>query len=238
MHHSIEEIQHILNGLRPEDEPRVELTGKTPVCKKLGVLDSSFNPPTHAHLRMLELARQRHRFALNLLLLAKKNVDKKVFGESLEHRVQMMECVAASIPDTAVGLTAHGRFVDKAKALKDLFGHDCEIHFILGFDTVVRLFDPKYYDDMNAALEELFALASVSFFNRQGYSSSDTRAFLQTPHVRGFARSLIFLELEDQYAEMSSTAARHALESQQPSEAFIPKDVLKIIRDRGFYRCS
>jgi nicotinic acid mononucleotide adenylyltransferase len=235
MHHSIEEIQHILNGLNPEDEPRVELTGELPESKTLGVLDSSFNPPTQAHVRMLELAKQKEDFDLNLLLLAKQNVDKTVFGESLEHRVLMMESLAESIPDTAVGMTAHGRFVDKAKALKSLFGKECEIHFILGFDTVVRLFDSKYYDDMNAALSELFGLASVIFFNRQGYSAADTEEFLLTPDVRDYSESLVFIELEAEYAAMSSTDARSALETQQPAEALIPKGVLKMVRKRGFY---
>ena len=236
MRRSIEEIQHALDELSYEDAPRVELTSDLPSCRKLCVLDSSFNPPTRAHVRMLELANQKGTFDLNLLLLAKQNVDKKVFGETLAHRVLMMECLADSIPATSVGVTAHGRFVDKAKALKELFGSKCEVHFLLGFDTVIRLFDPKYYDDMDAALQELFALASVFFFNRQGSSPTDTQEFLQSPEARGFSQSLVFMELEDEYAAMSSTKARKALELKQPSEALIPNCVLELIRERGFYR--
>ena len=54
------------------------------------------------------------------------------------------------------GVTAHGRFVDKATALRAVYGPQCEIFLLMGFDTIVRVFNPKYYSDLHAAMGELF----------------------------------------------------------------------------------
>jgi nicotinamide-nucleotide adenylyltransferase len=201
------------------------------------VLDSSFNPPTLAHRRLLELADEACSFDARLLLLAKANVDKAVSGAPLLERVRMMELLAAEIPHTCVGVTAHGRFVDKAKALRRLFGEGCKPFFILGYDTLVRLFDPKYYEDMESALQELFGLAEVVFANRSGSGPAEMAGFLDSRPVRPFAEHLHTVELEDSYAAMSSTEARRRIALGLPSARdIVPHAVLRHIHDRSLYR--
>ena len=143
--------------------------------------------------------------------------------------------MAREAADTSVGATAHGRFIEKAKALKNLFGNDCRLSFILGFDTGIRLFDSKYYDDMPAALEELFNLAEVIYTNRTGHVERERTELLDSPDVVPFVTHLHFIELEMPYCEMSSTEARKRVKNNSAAEEVVPASVLAFSREKCLY---
>ncbi|QQK44774.1 Cytidylyltransferase [Penicillium digitatum] len=137
----------------------------------LYVLDSSFNPPTCAHLRivstaLLENPRPRPRV---LLLLAIQNADKPSKPASFEDRLVMMELFArdlrahlASAPAFAalgvthavetlplvdIGITKKPYFVDKAAAIETSEPYPVplkQVH-LTGYDTLIRIFNSKYY---------------------------------------------------------------------------------------------
>ncbi|KAL0572912.1 hypothetical protein ABG067_009238, partial [Albugo candida] len=71
----------------------------------------------------------------------------------------MMEIMARSFEkNIAVGLTPHGKFIDKASAIASWFQHPVELEFILGYDTITRFFDPKYYNvPLKEALTPFFS---------------------------------------------------------------------------------
>lgn len=140
---------------------------RSPPAKTLFVLDSSFNPPTRAHLRIASSALQEHidpRSRL-LLLLATQNADKPSKPASFEDRLVMMELFAHDlrshlatsspkglnskddIPAIDICVTKKPYFVDKAAAIE---AYDCysdvleQIH-LTGYDTLIRIFNTKYY---------------------------------------------------------------------------------------------
>ena len=187
-------LQRALDSVDPSGAPRVHLTfpqqlagaqeGR-PELASLMVMDSSFNPPTRAHMHLLTSSMQRfgcgaplpppaqpacracvtaaalpppppptplspvHRASKALLLLAKQNADKAVVGASLVQRLQMMELLAAADDTgrTCCGLTGHALFVDKAAALQALCAPGARVHMLVGFDTWIRITDPKYYGE-------------------------------------------------------------------------------------------
>jgi nicotinamide-nucleotide adenylyltransferase len=146
----------------------------------LYVLDSSFNPPTVAHLRIATTALTHDRGAVPkrlLLLLATQNADKPSKPASFEQRLVMMSIFAEDLrkayrSSTAAGvgkeesadtrkqskaeedelaidiaLTTHPYFIDKASAIAASGAYPPEttqVHLI-GYDTLIRLLDPKYY---------------------------------------------------------------------------------------------
>jgi nicotinamide-nucleotide adenylyltransferase len=142
----------------------------------LYVLDSSFNPPTLAHLRIASTALQstpKPRPRL-LLLLAIQNADKPFKPAPLEDRLVMMELFARdlrahlaatpafvnaaascsdyelpveSLPLIDIGVTKKPYFVDKAAAIEgsDRYPGALEQIHLTGYDTLVRIFDAKYY---------------------------------------------------------------------------------------------
>ncbi|KAK3944434.1 hypothetical protein QBC46DRAFT_374313 [Diplogelasinospora grovesii] len=158
--------------------------------RALVVLDSSFNPPTIAHLRMATSAihdlNQRDRLgpgALRLLLLlAINNADKAPKPAAFDQRLAMMWAFAQDIQQSLedekwnntrsdkdvteeeqdsylsidVALTTQPYFHDKSAAIAESAfyrpgggseenGEALEQIFLVGYDTLIRIFDPKYY---------------------------------------------------------------------------------------------
>ncbi|EFQ35097.1 cytidylyltransferase [Colletotrichum graminicola] len=186
-----------LSRRRGHDDTTAATTTTTPVpqpprrrVSSLVVLDSSFNPPTLAHLRMAvsavrDLRRSGHGDAGSreeasavrlLLLLAVNNADKKPQPAAFPVRLGMMHAFAqdlldelrAAAPSLAkgdgepqeeednemevdLGLTMMPYFHDKSQAISDagfyaVDGEGPEQVYLAGYDTLVRIFNPKYYN--------------------------------------------------------------------------------------------
>ncbi|KAJ5176242.1 uncharacterized protein N7482_002119 [Penicillium canariense] len=148
----------------------------------LYVLDSSFNPPTRAHLRiastaLLEQPEPRSRL---LLLLATQNADKPSKPASFEDRLAMMELFAHDlrshlaagnpsepaspmehIPTIDIAVTKKPYFIDKAASIAASHHYPSpleQVH-LTGYDTLIRIFNPKYYPPEHT-LQPLSALFS------------------------------------------------------------------------------
>ncbi|KAK0651039.1 cytidylyltransferase [Cercophora newfieldiana] len=144
------------------------------------VLDSSFNPPTRAHLLMATSAFEtasRPPESRLLLLLAINNADKAAKPAAFEQRLAMMWAFAADvqqalrallpqteptsvpsgvvIPPVDIALSTKPYFHDKSAAIAesefynpegaDGKGKDTEQVILTGYDTLIRIFNPKYY---------------------------------------------------------------------------------------------
>ena len=114
--------------------PPAQTLPRTPL--HISVLDSSFNPPTLAHLALTNAVNPLSPapdYDAKLLLLSVRNADKAI-GEgdaTLSQRVEMMSLLATRIhhscsspPNVAVGLVNEPTFIAKSSALRRfLNGH-------------------------------------------------------------------------------------------------------------------
>jgi nicotinamide-nucleotide adenylyltransferase len=130
--------------------------------KTLYILDSSFNPPTLAHLRIAQTALLSDPIPSPspkrlLLLLATQNADKAPKPAAFEQRLVMMEIFASSLLSEAeqrvegldidIGVTKLPYFADKAKSIEGsgLYPSSTQQVHLLGYDTLTRLLSTKYY---------------------------------------------------------------------------------------------
>ncbi|RAK86655.1 cytidylyltransferase [Aspergillus costaricaensis CBS 115574] len=131
----------------------------------LYVLDSSFNPPTLAHSRIATsaLLENPHKPSRLLLLLATQNADKPSKPAAFETRLAMMELFARdllssletngtipkaqNLPVIDIGVTKKPYFVDKAAEIEraGIYSSSLEQVHLTGYDTLIRIFNPKYY---------------------------------------------------------------------------------------------
>lgn len=132
----------------------------------LYVLDSSFNPPTLAHLAIASsaLLEQPIRSARLLLLLATQNADKPSKPALFEDRLLMMDAFAHDLlshlretsgpgtesrplPQVDIAVTKKPYFVDKAAEIESagVYPSSLEQVHLTGYDTLIRIFNPKYY---------------------------------------------------------------------------------------------
>jgi nicotinamide-nucleotide adenylyltransferase len=121
-------------------------TSTPPNHTTLHILDSSFNPPTKAHLNLAEWSRPR----TVLLLLAIQNADKPPKPVSFDHRLAMMNLLAQEIEhhggtSVLIALSKHARFVDKARDVLLSFPEMQKVVWLVGYDTLIRVLDQKYY---------------------------------------------------------------------------------------------
>ncbi|KAG7694962.1 hypothetical protein KL930_001285 [Ogataea haglerorum] len=150
-----------------------------PITNRILVLDSSFNPPHKGHLSLVakslthklgdeSAAHSSMNSRSVLLLLSIKNADKPPQPAKFEDRLKMMYHLAHEITDQlgvscAIGITNCSLFVDKALTLEGYFKKNytdrLSYTFLLGYDTLVRLLSPKYYEPRS--LQD----ALGSFFN-------------------------------------------------------------------------
>ncbi|KAI5458189.1 hypothetical protein BGZ63DRAFT_456831 [Mariannaea sp. PMI_226] len=158
--------------------------------RNLIVLDSSFNPPTIAHAGMARDALRAVRGkgeARLMLLLSVNNADKAPKPASFPLRLGMMEAMGRALLDELrengeleidVAVTTMPFFHEKARAIAQsgFYGSSSTSSspssttqtFLAGFDTLVRIFNPKYYhpSGIRAALDPFFETARLRVTTR------------------------------------------------------------------------
>ncbi|KAI9178924.1 Low molecular weight phosphotyrosine protein phosphatase [Blastocladiella emersonii ATCC 22665] len=134
---------------------------------RIAVLDSSHNPPTVAHYTLLKHALEAspESYDAVLILLATRNADKGHLSDSaIDHRAAMMHSVARSLNSSlpvAVATTEHALFLDKARAVRE-HAPGASLAWIVGTDTLHRIFHPKYYSPNVPLVEHLAPLFDAS----------------------------------------------------------------------------
>lgn len=229
-----EKYSQLINQLDPNAPPRVAIVHRTsdPICesgKKLGIFSGSFNPLTVAHIKMIEEARERFQLDELLLLLAKANVDKDVFGWSLAGRILTLKHYAEKHNDVSIGLSSHGRYIDKVEALRAAYPIDTEFHFIVGYDTLVRIFDPKYYTNIQTELQHLFSQCCFIAANRDHVNIKTIKEFLDQPALQPYSSSVKCLILPDFYAEVSSTEVRQRIAQGDTISHLVPSVIAEFL---------
>ena len=229
------DLSAIIDRLDSDGNPKVALVHRASrhiqsEGRRLGIFSGSFNPLTVAHVKMIEESQKQFNLEEILLCLAKSNVDKSVFGFSLADRLLMLKMYATQRDDFSVAACSHGRFVDKLQAIKTTYPPQTSCVFITGIDTLVRLFDSKYYTNMHAELKPLFDQCSFITANRKEYNADAIRKFLSKPELRRYACNIKLIELPNAYSEVSSTAIRAHLQCGASINSLVPAEISGYIK--------
>ncbi len=206
---------------------RIPATGGNLLC-----LSASFNPLTTAHVWLIQEASRLVPPDEVLLVLAKTNVDKGVTGFSLERRLLLLTRYAEARPNFSVAAASHGRFVDKAEAIRLHYPENTRLTFILGFDTLVRLFDAKYYSDSRAALGALFAQSDFVVANRAPEPPEAVQTFLDRPDVQPYATHIQIIRLPADIAAISATEIRTRLARGESATGLVPPEIHNLLVPR------
>ncbi len=220
----LKQVQSLLDQLQPEAEAQALLVpGSAQPRGAIIVFPGSFNPPTTAHLALLKQARQfaiLHTQALEVsrhiqlyAALSKHIVDKEyVERPLLLDRIMLLNMLLRRrLPHTGVMLFNRGLYVEQARAVRTAFPAVKKLFFLIGFDKIVQILDPHYYEDRDAALVELFKLAELLVAPRGADGVGALTDLLREPQNRPFARSIFALPFNAAYRDISSTRIRQDL---------------------------
>lgn len=227
------EIARRLEALDSQAGPVVDRfdTG-APFKGRIAVLPSAFNPPTLAHLELLERALAVAGVDRTAAMLSTRNVAKGVFGALLPDRIEMLLALHKADPTLGVLASNSARLVDQAAALREN-APEAAFDFVVGYDTLVRLFDPGYYKEMHAELEPFFAVHRVIAANRGRATVSEVARFVEE-HAASYGDRIVITELSEAAAVISSMDAREAVANGGKAE-MLPPPVEAYIRERGLY---
>ncbi len=239
---TLENYRTLIDSLNPHNTPAVRFVHRAapPQPKHIGVLDASFNPLTLAHEALVHHAQNAFNFDEIVLLLAKANVDKALFGADLGQRLAMMVNYADS--DTQLGTClsiagcSHARFIDKARALRAHYSPDTQIYFLVGYDTLIRIFDPRYYTDMIAELTVLFSLCHIISANRENPSRAVFHRFMSRPECAPFTNRVHPLQLPPSFGNISSTEVRKRIRAGDSITDLVPESIAQFIETFDLYR--
>lgn len=230
--------------------------------RRLIILDSSFNPPTAAHLAMVLSALRHHSPSVGsssssaakvLLLLSVENADKKPKPASFAHRLCMMERMASEVHSALqvavdVGVTNKPYFHDKSAVVAASGRYEnAEQIFLAGYDTLIRVLNPKYYPSgMRASLDPFFERARLRVVLRAGGdwgTVEEQRSWVEGLRQGGedWGGSRAWLrdrvDLVDGLGDgVSSSQVREMIEAGEEGwQDMVPKAVGEYIRDEGLY---
>lgn len=218
------------------------------------VLDSSFNPPHRAHSGLIQASYPPDAKENNVLLvLSTKNVEKAEQEQrTATQRLEMMHAFALNLLQEAssplkvsIGCLAEPTFVGKSTILLSHLPQGSTLSFILGWDTVIRLFDPRFYpaNTMHDKLQHFFSTehSSILWARRPTESSSNVeeeeKAFFGQEEVQRYMSTKQIVRIEKELQDVSSTAVRKAKASRDAAtlDELLCPQVKQYIQEQGLY---
>jgi nicotinic acid mononucleotide adenylyltransferase len=237
--HTVQQLRHIqtlLDQLSPEAAPRAFIVPGSPEPRDaIIVFPGSFNPPTKAHLALLKQAQRFAREHEPMYLYAatsKHTVDKETVERPLlVDRIHLLEVVLKRrLPHAGIMLFNRGLYVEEAEAIRNSFPKVKRILFLVGFDKIVQILDPRYYENRDAALTELFKLAELLVAPRGDAGEHELAELLHQPQNARFAHYIHRLPFNGQYRYVSSTNIRQGTDLQDA-----PQEVRQFIHETRAY---
>ena len=233
-------FRRLIRSLDPAAAPTAVVVYPAGGGGRLGVLPGSFNPLTSAHTLLAEVPLDRGLVDGVFFLLAIRTVDKeRPEGLSLPDRLWILTDFCRARSKLGVVLTNRGLYVEEAEALRaGPVPPEKELWFLVGFDKIVQIFDPRYYADRDEALNRLFALSRFYVAPRSGRTEADLAEVLGRPENRAFAAYVRYLPLppERHDPNLSATAVRQALATGTLPAAGVPAAARRFIETTGAFR--
>ena len=179
-----------------------------PGCR-MAVFAGSFNPLTIAHEAIIEQALGTVQCDEAVVSIAVHTIDKtEQEGASLVDRLVSLTSLARAHQRVSVAVTNLGLYLDQAIAYRKAFPKLGGLTFLVGFDKIVQILDPRYYQDRDRELGQLFRLARFMVAPRGDNDRSDLDLLLSSPPNQSFSAMVGWLPLGSDFTRLSSSALR------------------------------
>ena len=207
--------------------------------KTLFILDSSYNPPSRAHLALAATAiastKEPKSYRL-LFLFSTHNADKAPSPASFTQRIAMMIMCAEDLQADSrhtskvpidIGLTTAPYYTDKSLAITsqetNAYSSSPKHVHLLGYDTLTRFLAPKYYQDYKpplSAVAPFFEAGHKLLVLLRPDSSSDNAVTGHTEEEqRKYIADLAEGSLADEGMKQEWASQINILEGERVSEA-------------------
>lgn len=252
----LKSIQKQLDQLRPDAPAQALLVPGSPQQPRANIIvfTGAFNPPTTAHLALLKQAqqyiRQRERqshqsvgrrksgnsthsthlyAAFSKVTVNKEKLERPLL---LDRVMLLQQLLRRRLPHAGLLLFNRGLYVEQARALRHSFPAVKRIYFLMGYDKIVQIFDPHYYQDRDAELEALFREAQMLVAPRGDDDDTALQRLLEQPENRRFACYVHAIPFNPIYRDISSTSIRAG---NSADDSVVPHEVRLFMRKTRAY---
>jgi nicotinamide-nucleotide adenylyltransferase len=234
-------VRQRIEHLRHSKESEIVIIHKAPKGiswrkGRLGIFPASFNPPTLAHLALIKEAKKQGNLDEILILLDIQAMDKDPVGAALEDRLAMLRKAFGRDPKVSIGLSNRGLFLEKIKPLRTYYPAPISFSFIVGFDTILRVMDKKYYPNRKRSLDELLSQSRFLAANRGDQEREAFEELFGKPGNRRYKDKVSFFTLHPQISSLSSTLVRVRIARGQSVDDRVPAAILPFIKEKGLYQ--
>ena len=202
---------------------------------RLGIFPASFNPPTMAHLALIRGARQQAHLDEVLILLDIQAMDKEPREAEYEDRLTMLKKAFGRDQKVSMDISNRGLFIEKLQPLRKYYPSPILFFFIVGFDTILRVMDKKYYSHRKRSLDELFHQCQFLVANRGDHEKAAFVTLLDKPENRKYKDKVTFLTLHPRISSISSTVVREKIAKDQPADGLVPASIHQVIKRKRLY---
>ncbi|KAJ2544232.1 hypothetical protein EV175_005911 [Coemansia sp. RSA 1933] len=160
---------------------------------------------------------------------------------------------ATNLHNMAIGMVNTPLFVDKCAAVRDMVRDEwsrssssveCDpmqvevlSYFAMGWDALIRFFDPKYYTNYPQEIKHFFSNGGrIAFSRRTGFPNDDVDAFFGRTDIVDHLEHIYELHLPKRVRHISSTDVRVAVRDSTRSVRDIPPRILEYVNSYMLYR--
>ena len=197
---------------------------------KIGVLGGTFDPVHRGHIMVAESARDS--LSLDRLLVVPAGQPPFKGDEPVtaaEHRMAMLRLAVEDTPGIEVSTIEIERpgpsyTVDTIAALREQYGKDDEIFFIVGWDSLEQF--PGWREP-----ERILSMCKLAAVPRPGRSRPDIRALEEK--LPGISGRVVFLDKP--HADISASAIRKMAAEGKSIDQLVPAPVAEYIKEQKLY---
>lgn len=183
---------------------------------RLGVLAGGFNPPTVAHLGLLQASKAY--VDQMLCVLPRTFPHKEYFGATLEQRLELLATANQGLA-YSIATSEQGLFIDIARECCQHYGEGTQLYFICGGDAAERILTWDY--GRAGVVQEMLQDFELLVAARGG-------AF-EVPAE--FRHRIHPLALEGRHEHVSSTDVRERIAHREPWEHLVPEAIVERVRE-------
>jgi nicotinic acid mononucleotide adenylyltransferase len=227
-------LEAALDRMRAVGAPAIELITERPAAppRSVGLLSGSFDPITVAHVRLAEAALATSDlvvFVYSVRTLPKegRGAEQASLLTELE-RLEALSHVCAGDARFAAAVCSRGLLVEQVEAAAAAFP-GAELSVVVGSDKLLQLFDPRWYEDSDAATSALLSRALVRFGIRSGDERA-VRRLLRRDDLGPRLDRLRPLDVPPEVAAVSSSHVRDLIRRELDVSELIPEEARPIVR--------
>lgn len=205
-------------------------THSTLNSNRFGVLGGTFDPPHIGHLVIAQEALTQ--LGLSQVIFAPTRQPPHKIGNAItpiEHRLEMVRLAIAANPRFALSRVDVDRdgptyTVDTIRLLRQEWGNNVEIYFVMGLDSLANILTWHTPD-------ELIRLCRLAVFNRPGFSANVGELELKLPGLSERVDLLASPALD-----IAASDLQRRVRAGQSIKHLVPDAVAAYIAEHGLYR--